>query len=598
MIIKRVQLENYRSHSNTTVEFTKGVNLILGKNGRGKTSILEAISTVMFNTKDRSGKETGKSYIKFGEKSSKVEIDFIANDGREYNLKTEFFKTKPKKQTLKDMIGSEYDGDIQEKLEELCGIKKGFEETYENIVIAKQNEFINIFKDSGTTREKTFNKIFNTQIYKEMYDSFLKEAVDKYKEKVKEIRVALKEKGADYNIISSLDDIAWIYNFRGDDVQHNPVALSFTVISEKKASLYIDKNKLNEEAKKYFKDNKVEVKGYFEFFEDIKKLKGNILVDFNKISYAIYEAITKNELINSMNPSTYLKAHKNETEIANTKDIHIQDGVAIVKFMYWLKNNYKKENITEFSAEEKINSLREKIEGYIDLSFSTISAFGKNAAMMHYSAPEKNSAKIEDGVYLLDSGGTYLKGTTDITRTFFLGKVGKQEKTDNTLVLKGMLALSRAKFLFGATGTNLDVLARQFLWNVGIDYKCGTGHGVGHILNVHEGPHGIRFQYNPQRLEIGMIVTNEPGAYIEGSHGIRIENELLVKEACETEHGKFLEFETITYAPIDLDGIVKTLLTKEEKQQLNEYHSEVYEKLSPYLNKKEKEFLKEYTKSI
>ena len=419
-----------------------------------------------------------------------------------------------------------------------------------------------------------------------------------YKEKVKEIRASLKEKNADYNIISSLDDIAWIYNFRGDDVQHNPVALSFTVISEKKASLYINENKLNKEAEKYFKDNKVEVKGYFEFFEDIKKLKGNILVDFNKTSYAIYEAISKNNLINAMNPSTYLKAHKNETEIANTKDIHVQDGVAIVKFMYWLKNNYKKGNITEFSAEEKINSLREKIEGYIDLSFHTISAFGKNAAMMHYSAPEKNSAKIEDGVYLLDSGGTYLKGTTDITRTFFLGKVGKQEKIDNTLVLKGMLALSRAKFLFGATGTNLDILARQFLWNVGIDYKCGTGHGVGHILNVHEGPHGIRFQYNPQRLEVGMIVTNEPGAYIEGSHGIRIENELLVKEACETEHGKFLEFETITYAPIDLDGIVKSLLTKEEKEQLNTYHKEVYEKLKPYLTKTEQAFLKEYTKEI
>lgn len=419
-----------------------------------------------------------------------------------------------------------------------------------------------------------------------------------YKEKVKEIRASLKEKNADYNIISSLDDIAWIYNFRGDDVQHNPVGLSFTVISEKKASLYINEDKLTKEAKKYFKDNKVEIKGYFEFFEDIKKLKGNILVDFNKTSYAIYEAISKNNLINSMNPSTYLKSHKNKTEIANTKEIHVQDGVAIVKFMYWLKNNYKKGNITEFSAEEKINSLREKIEGYIDLSFHTISAFGKNAAMMHYSAPEKNSTKIEDGVYLLDSGGTYLKGTTDITRTFFLGKVGKQEKIDNTLVLKGMLALSRAKFLFGATGTNLDILARQFLWNAGIDYKCGTGHGVGHILNVHEGPHGIRFQYNPQRLEVGMIVTNEPGAYIEGSHGIRIENELLVKEACETEHGKFLEFETITYAPIDLDGIVKSLLTKEEKEQLNTYHKEVYEKLKPYLTKAEQVFLKEYTKEI
>ena len=490
--------------------------------------------------------------------------------------------------------------------------------TYKEYITSKLAENSKIGIDAKILLSSDVNEILSKKKYKIVDFDLLEEVWDKrkklpdgkifvledkytgktYKEKVKEIRTALKEKGADYNIISSLDDIAWMYNFRGCDVIHNPVALSFTIISEKKSILYIDKNKLDDKTQKYFKDNKVEIKEYFEFFEDIKKLKGNILVDFNKISYAIYEAIGKNTLINSMNPSTYLKAHKNKTEIANTKEIHIQDGVAIAKFMYWLKNNYKKENITEFSAEQKINSLRKEIEGYLDLSFHTISAFGKNAAMMHYSAPEKKSTKIEDGVYLLDSGGTYLKGTTDITRTFFLGKVGKQEKNDNTLVLKGMLALSRAKFLFGATGTNLDILARQFLWNVGIDYKCGTGHGVGHILNVHEGPHGIRFQYNPQRLEVGMIVTNEPGAYIEGSHGIRIENELLVKEACETEHGKFLEFETITYAPIDLDGIVKPLLTKEEKQQLNEYHSEVYKKLSPYLNKKEKEFLKEYTKSI
>lgn len=490
--------------------------------------------------------------------------------------------------------------------------------TYKEYIVSKLAENSKIGIDAKILLSSDVNEILSKKKFKIVDFDLLAEVWEKrpdlaaekifilenkytgksYKEKVKEIRVSLKEKNADYNIISSLDDIAWIYNFRGDDVQHNPVGLSFTVISEKKASLYINEDKLTKEAKKYFKDNKVEIKGYFEFFEDIKKLKGNILVDFNKTSYAIYEAISKNNLINSMNPSTYLKAHKNETEIANTKDIHVQDGAAIVKFMYWLKNNYKKGNITEFSAEEKINSLREKIEGYIDLSFHTISAFGKNAAMMHYSAPEKNSAKIEDGVYLLDSGGTYLKGTTDITRTFFLGKVGKQEKIDNTLVLKGMLALSRAKFLFGATGTNLDILARQFLWNVGIDYKCGTGHGVGHILNVHEGPHGIRFQYNPQRLEVGMIVTNEPGAYIEGSHGIRIENELLAKEACETEHGKFLEFETITCAPIDLDGIVKSLLTKEEKEQLNNYHKEVYEKLKPYLTKAEQAFLKEYTKEI
>ncbi|WP_029600164.1 aminopeptidase P family protein, partial [Fusobacterium vincentii] len=490
--------------------------------------------------------------------------------------------------------------------------------TYKEYVVSKLAENSKIGIDAKILLSSDINEILSKKKYKivdfDLLDKVWNERKalpngkifileDKYtgksyKEKVKEIRKVLKEKGANYNIISSLDDIAWIYNFRGCDIIHNPVALSFTIISEKKSTLYINEKKLDKKAQKYFKDNKIEIKEYFEFFKDIKKLKGSILVDFNKISYAIYEAITKNKLINSMNPSTYLKAHKNEIEIANTKEIHIQDGVTIVKFMYWLKNNYKKENITEFSAEQKINSLRKEIEGYLDLSFHTISAFGKNAAMMHYSAPEKKSAKIEDGVYLLDSGGTYLKGTTDITRTFFLGKVCKQEKIDNTLVLKGMLALSRAKFLFGATGTNLDILARQFLWNVGIDYKCGTGHGVGHILNVHEGPHGIRFQYNPQRLEVGMIVTNEPGAYIEGSHGIRIENELLVKEFCETEYGKFLNFETITYAPIDLDGIVKTLLTKEEKEQLNEYHSEVYKKLSPYLNKKEKEFLKEYTKSI
>ena len=443
--------------------------------------------------------------------------------------------------------------------------------TYKEYVVSKLAENSKIGIDAKILLSSDINEILSKKKYKivdfDLLDKVWNERKalpngkifileDKYtgksyKEKVKEIRKVLKEKGANYNIISSLDDIAWIYNFRGCDIIHNPVALSFTIISEKKSTLYINEKKLDKKAQKYFKDNKIEIKEYFEFFKDIKNLKGSILVDFNKISYAIYEAISKNTLINSMNPSTYLKAHKNRTEIANTKEIHIQDGVTIVKFMYWLKNNYKKENITEFSAEQKINSLRKEIEGYLDLSFHTISAFGKNAAMMHYSTSEKKSAKIEDGVYLLDSGGTYLKGTTDITRTFFLGKVGKQEKIDNTLVLKGMLALSRAKFLFGATGTNLDILARQFLWNVGIDYKCGTGHGVGHILNVHEGPHGIRFQYNPQRLEVGMIVTNEPGAYIEGSHGIRIENELLVKEFCETEHGKFLEFETITYAPID-----------------------------------------------
>lgn len=420
-----------------------------------------------------------------------------------------------------------------------------------------------------------------------------------YLEKIKEIRDKLKENKIDYNIISSLDDIAWIFNIRGNDIKSNPVSLAFSIISLKETYLYINKAKITKEISKYFEKNKIITKDYFEIFEDVKNLKGSILMDFNKTSYQIYNSIIdKNKVVNSINPSTYLKAHKNPTEIENTRDIHISDAVAVTKFMYWLKTSYKTEIITEISAAEKIDTLRKEINGFLDTSFTTISAFGKNAAMAHYKADEKSNTKIKDGVFLVDSGGQYLKGTTDITRTFFLGKVPRIKKIHNTLVLKGMLALSRAKFLSGSSGTNLDILARQFLWNENLDYKHGTGHGVGHILNVHEGPHGIRMQYNPQVLEEGMIVTNEPGVYIKDSHGIRIENELLVKKSFENEHGKFLEFETLTFVPIDLDGIVKSMLNLQEKMQLNLYHQEVFKKVSPFLNRKEKAFLKEYTQLI
>ncbi len=421
----------------------------------------------------------------------------------------------------------------------------------------------------------------------------------KYSEKLKEVLDKMKNLEVTYNIITSLDDIAWLFNFRGTDIENNPTVLSFALVSEKEVILYINKNKISKKIEKYFSENKIILKDYFEIFEDVKKLKGKILIDYKKVSYEIYNLITsKKKILNHMNPTTYLKSHKNKIEIENTKHAHIIDGVAIFKFMHWLKTNYKKEVITEISAEKKIDSLRKENIDLIDLSFGTISAFGKNAAMMHYKASPEREVKIKDGVFLLDSGGHYLTGTTDITRTFFLGKVPKYMKEHYTLVLKGMLALTRVKFLFGATGTNLDVLARQFLWQNDIDYKSGTGHGVGHILNVHEGPHRIGFQYNPQRLEEGMIMSNEPGCYIENSHGIRIENEILVREFTENEHGKFMEFETLTFAPIDLDGIVKSMLTKQEKRQLNEYHQEVYKKLSKYLSTKEKKVLKEYTKAI
>ena len=346
MIIKKVQLENYRSHSNITVEFTKGVNLILGKNGRGKTSILEAISTVMFNTKDRSGKETGKSYIKFGEKSSKVDIDFIANDGREYNLKTEFFKTKPKKQTLKDMIGSEYDGDIQEKLEELCGIKKGFEETYENIVIAKQNEFINIFKDSGTTREKTFNKIFNTQIYKEMYDSFLKEAVDKYKEKVKDLDkeiTFLKE---------NMEDKEQITNFlKVEEIIKNTLNKDFSETTE-------IINKLSNEIKDY-ETTEIELNN---LIKNIKDEENKIKKYLNILKENIIEAkqAKKSKIIVKENEKSYLEYLEIENRLKDLRE-NLDNLLEEQKLNIQYQNNIEKLELSNKNLKVDISSLEENI---------------------------------------------------------------------------------------------------------------------------------------------------------------------------------------------------------------------------------------------
>ena len=404
MIIKRVQLENYRSHSNTTVEFTKGVNLILGKNGRGKTSILEAISTVMFNTKDRSGKETGKSYIKFGEKSSKVDIDFIANDGREYNLKTEFFKTKPKKQTLKDMIGSEYDGDIQEKLEELCGIKKGFEETYENIVIAKQNEFINIFKDSGTTREKTFNKIFNTQIYKEMYDSFLKEAIDKYKsekenldskisslkenmedkeqitnflKEEKEIEKDLQDKFKNINVVSkNLENE--IKEYEITEIELNNLIKNIKD-EESKIKKYLNILKENIIEAKQAKKAKIIVKEtekyYLEYLDienKLKDLRENLdnLLEEQKLNTQYQNNIEKLELSNKNlkvdisnleeNISKNSEKKENlENEISNLKIKEENLDLKLKKYIDLLDELEKLENFKDKKLEDKLKKMTE-----------------------------------------------------------------------------------------------------------------------------------------------------------------------------------------------------------------------------------------------
>ncbi|HBJ77590.1 MULTISPECIES: aminopeptidase P family protein [Fusobacterium] len=425
---------------------------------------------------------------------------------------------------------------------------------------------------------------------------------ESFESKIKRIREKMSKLDANRHILTSLDDIAWLYNIRGRDIKNNPVSLAYTMISAEEVVLYIDKNKITEEAEKYFIDKNIKIKDYFSIYEEVKVISSEdkVLLDINKVNYFIYNSIPRGtEIIDKPNPSTFMKACKNDIELENLKNAHIKDGVAVTKFMYWLKKNIGSQEMTEMSVAEKLESFRKEWTDYIEPSFNTISAYEANAAMMHYSAnKDSNSQLAPRNLLLVDSGGQYIDGTTDITRTFVLGECSGEVKEHFTLVLKGMLSLSMIKFMYGVTGTNLDILARRPVWSRGIDYKCGTGHGVGFLLNVHEGPHSIRWQYNPQVLEAGMTVTNEPGVYIQGSHGIRLENELIVRNAEKTDFGQFMVFETMTYAPLDLDGVVSELLNEEEKEFLNNYHQIVFEKISPFLSEEEKKWLKEYTRKI
>ena len=424
-----------------------------------------------------------------------------------------------------------------------------------------------------------------------------------FKSKISRVRKSMEEKGATTHILTSLDDIAWLFNIRGKDVAYNPVVLSYAVINLDKAILFVDKNKLNDEILSSFDGEQVEIKGYFEIDEFVKSMSQEevVLVDNNRINYTILKNIPQGvKVINDVNPTTLFKAQKNEVEIENTKRCHIRDGVAVTKFMYWLKNNIGKIEITEISASDKMTELRKEQGEFIEPSFASIAGYASNGAIVHYSATKESNTTLQPkGLFLLDSGGQYYDGTTDITRTFALGELTEEEKLHFTTVVRGMIRLSMAKWLYGSTGHSLDILAREVFWQQGLNYKHGTGHGVGHVLNVHEGPNGIRSEaINSAVLEEGMITTNEPGFYKEGSHGIRIENEMLCKKGIKNEFGQFMEFETITVAPIDLDAINVDLMKDEEKEYLNNYHRYVFETVSPFLSEEEAKWLKEYTKAI
>ena len=430
---------------------------------------------------------------------------------------------------------------------------------------------------------------------------------ESFSDKLYRIRAVMKEKKATTHILASLDDIAWLFNIRGRDVKSNPVVLSYAVITIDSVYLFIDKNKIGKDIRAELSKENVQIKGYEEVYEFIKKIEENevVLIDTSKVNYAIYSNIPSNvQKIEERNPSILFKSIKNEIELKNIRNSHIKDGVAFTKFMYWLKNNIGKIEITEISATQKLEEFRREQDKFIEPSFSTIAAYKDHAAIMHYSATEESNYKLEPrDLFLVDSGGQYFDGTTDITRTIALGPIPENVRKDFTNVVRGMIRLSKAKFLYGCRGYNLDILARGPLWEEGIDYKCGTGHGIGFVLNVHEGPNGFRWKVREDIddsciLEEGMVTTNEPGVYVENSHGIRIENEIVVRKAEKNEYGQFMDFEVITFAPIDLDAIDESLILKDEKIYLNNYHKQVYDKISPYLNEEEKQWLKTYTREI
>lgn len=416
-------------------------------------------------------------------------------------------------------------------------------------------------------------------------------------EKLTQVREAMKGYNCRSHIVTKIDEIAWLYNLRAHDVPHFPVALAYTIIKENDAMIYIDASRLDEESKTLFAQNHIQVKDYEAIYEDVKTLEGPVLVDGNFVNSKIVYSLNT-EIVYAQDPIVLLKAMKNEIELANTRNAHIKDGVACTKFMYWLMQNINN-GISEMSAQEKLQELRKEQADYLEDSFNTICAYKEHAAMMHYSSTEETNVELKpEGMLLVDSGGQYLDGTTDITRTFVLGSITEEEKKWFTLALKGHIRLEKANFLYGCRGLNLDILARGPLWDLDMDYQCGTGHGVGHLSNVHEAPNGFRWKIVPERndscvLEEGMITSNEPGVYVEGEFGIRHENEMVVVKGNKNFYGQFMHFETLTFVPFDRKGLDKSLLSEDELAWLNDYHASVYEKISPFLTNEEAEWLQE-----
>ncbi len=425
-------------------------------------------------------------------------------------------------------------------------------------------------------------------------------------EKIAELRAEMKKCGATVHILTNMDNIVWLLNIRGNDVPHNPVALSYAVVTAEELYLFIREEALDAEVRRYLEGISVTVMPYNDIYEFVKRFrKEKILLETGRVNFAIVNNLDPgNRILDKPSPTTMAKARKNPVEIGNLRRAHIKDGVAMTKFICWLKKNIGKIPMTEISVSDRLEELRRQQEGNLGLSFNTISAYGPNAAMCHYSASPGSDAVLEPrGLYLVDSGGQYYEGTTDVTRTVALGPLTDEEREHFTLTVISMLRLGHVKFLHGCSGLSLDYVAREPFWKRGLDYNHGTGHGVGYLLNVHEPPVGIRFRAVPERadsaaFEEGVVCSDEPGIYIEGSHGARTENLLLCRKAEKTEYGQFMEFEFLTLVPIDLDALDLSLMEKRDVEYLNAYHSLVREKISPYLDEEERAWLWEATRAV
>ena len=452
-------------------------------------------------------------------------------------------------------------------------------------------------------------------------------AGESVEEKLTRVREEMKKEEAGIHVLTSLDDIAWLYNIRSNDVECCPVVLAYTMVTKDRALLFAEEGFAAGEdtsARERMEKAGVEIYPYDRFYEMLSSVAAQaakeeqasgIWIDESRVNFRVLKELQKicvkaqsaqagPVLMNRENPTTLMKSIKNETELLHTRRAHIKDAVAVTRFMYWLKKNIGSIPMDEVSVAEQIDGLRAQQDGFIELSFPTISAYGTNGAIIHYGPQKETCAVLKpEGMLMVDSGGHYIDGTTDITRTFILGPVTLQMKKHYTLVLRAMLSLRATRFLHGCTGANLDIRAREVFWEHGLDYKHGTGHGVGNILNVHEGPQSFRWKLLPDAgkpavFEEGMITSDEPGIYLENQYGIRIENEILCRKGEENEYGQFMYFEDLTFVPIDLDGVELSQMSELDKERLNEYHAAVFEKLEPYFEGEELTWLRHVTRAV